>query len=116
MVPQAGVTSSCAPKPLVTCGSVGSLRRACACEPRRKPPTLPPGRRTHPARQSSGERSASAMRPVRFLRSTETCERTLMHPFEFPESSDGCGAQATHPRPAEVEALARVAGLHTQLL
>jgi hypothetical protein len=39
-----------------------------------------------------------------------------MHPFEFPESSDGCGAQAVHLRPAEVEALARVAGLHAQLL
>jgi hypothetical protein len=81
---------------------------------RRNPPTLPPGRRTHPARRR--RRSASAIRRVRFLRSTETCERTLMHPFEFPESSDGGRAQATHLRPAEIEALARVAGLHTQLL
>jgi hypothetical protein len=69
-----------------------------------------------PARPKCGEQLAAAMRQVLLLRSTETCERTLMHPFEFPESSDGRGAKAVHLCPVAVITLAGVTRLHPQLL
>jgi hypothetical protein len=63
------------------------------------------------ARRSSGQLSASTIRRVLLLRSTQTCVGTLVDPFEFPESIYGGGAQAVHLCPVKVIALARVACL-----
>jgi len=60
--------------------------------------------------------SASAIRRVLLLRSTQTRVGALVHPFEFPESSYRGGTQAVHLRPVEVIALACVVGLGPQLL
>jgi hypothetical protein len=56
------------------------------------------------------------MRRVLFLRSTEAGLGTMVNSLEFPESGYGRGAQAVHPCPIEVIALARVASLRSQLL
>jgi hypothetical protein len=61
-------------------------------------------------------RSVSAVRWMLLLGSTETCVGTLLHPFEFPQSSYGGRTQAVHLCPVEVTPLARVAGLGPQLL
>jgi hypothetical protein len=55
------------------------------------------------------------MRLVRFLRSTETCERTLIIRSSSVNRATVV-AQVIHLGPVEVEALARVAGVQAPLL